>query len=48
MNILKKTIFKYFKEFENLNNKDKIYKLSKYKLINHAIKLKKTKRFLMI
>ena len=46
MNVSKKTIFKCFKEFKNLNNEDEIYKLSEYKLINHIIELKKNKSFL--
>ena len=48
MNVSKKTIFKYFKEFGNLNNEDETYKLSEYEFINYVIKLKKTSRFLMI
>ena len=43
MNALKKTIFKCFKKFENLNNEDETYRLSKHKFMNHAIKLKKNK-----
>ena len=45
MNVSKKTIFECFKEFENLNNEDETYKLSKHKLMNHVIKLKKNKSF---
>ena len=43
MNVLKKTIFECFKEFENLNNENKTYKLSKYELMNHVIELKENK-----
>ena len=45
MNVSKKTIFKCFKEFENLNNENEAYKLSEYELMNHAIELKKNKSF---
>ena len=45
---LKKIIFKCFKEFENLNNKDKTYKLSKHEFMNHVIELKKINYFFMI
>ena len=45
INVSKTTIFKYFKKFKNLNNEDKTYKLSKYKLMNHVIELKKNKSF---
>ena len=43
MNVSKKTIFKYFKKFENLNNENKAYKLSKHKFMNHVIELKENK-----
>ena len=43
MNVLKKIIFKCFKKFENLNNEDETYKLSKYKFINQVIELKENK-----
>ena len=43
MNVLKKTIFKCFKKFENLNNENKTYKLSEHKFMNYVIKLKKNK-----
>ena len=45
MNVSKKTIFECFKEFENLNNKDKTYKLSEHELMNHVIELKEDKSF---
>ena len=45
MNVLKKTIFECFKKFENLNNEDKTYKLSKHEFINYVIELKKNKSF---
>ena len=45
MNVLKKIIFKCFKKFKNLNNENETYKLSKHKLMNHVIKLKKNKLF---
>ena len=43
MNISKKIIFECFKEFENLNNKNETYKLSKHEFMNHVIKLKENK-----
>ena len=43
MNVSKKTIFECFKEFENLNNENETYKLSKHRFINHVIELKKDK-----
>ena len=45
MNVSKKIIFKCFKEFENLNNKNETYKLSKHEFMNHVIELKKNKSF---
>ena len=45
INVLKKTIFENFKEFENLNNENETYKLSEHKLINHVIELKENKSF---
>ena len=41
----KKTIFKCFKKFENLNNEDEAYKLLKHEFINYIIELKKNKSF---
>ena len=43
MNVSRKIIFKCFKEFENLNNENEIYKLSEHKFINHVIELKNNK-----
>ena len=43
MNVLKKTIFKYFKKFENLSNEVKTYKLLEHEFIDHVIELKKDK-----
>ena len=43
MNVSKKTIFECFKEFENLNNENKAYKLSEHELMNYVIELKKNK-----
>ena len=43
MNVSKKTISEYFKKFENLNNEDEAYKLSKHESMNHVIELKKNK-----
>ena len=48
VNVLKKTIFECFKEFEDLNNEDETYKLSKHEFMNHVIKLKKINRLFMI
>ena len=41
----KKTIFECFKKFENLNNEDEAYKLSKHEFMNYVIELKKNKLF---
>ena len=45
MNVSKKIIFKCFKKFENLNNENETYKLSKHELMNHVIDLKEDKLF---
>ena len=45
MNVLKKTIFKCFKKFEDLNNENETYKLSEHKFMNHVIELKENKSF---
>ena len=41
----KKTIFECFKEFENLSNENKTYKLLKYEFMNYVMKLKENKSF---
>ena len=43
MNASKKTIFKCFKKFENLNNEDETYKLLEHEFMNHVIELKENK-----
>ena len=43
MNVSKKIIFECFKEFENLNNEDEVYKLSENEFMNYVIELKKNK-----
>ena len=45
MNVSKKTIFKCFKEFENLSNENETYKLSEHEFMNHVIELKENKSF---
>ena len=43
MNVSKKTIFEYFKKFENLSNENETYKLLEHEFMNHVIKLKENK-----
>ena len=43
MNVSKKTVFEYFQKFENLDNENKTYKLSKHKFMNYVIELKENK-----